>query len=136
MESVFSADVLKQAIDEAKTSKEPIHLILQADNYVVNADIDYHDGERYPSLQRVDGTTDYLDDITTPLVKTDDTKPLFTHHEDREPADSSRAQWVAILDAHHASRTWKTSNPNVILRDAQRSRRVCFFSATAAELIH
>ncbi|MGB0122561.1 MAG: M61 family peptidase [Silvibacterium sp.] len=80
---ISSPDVLKQAIRDAKSNTEPIHLILQADAYVVNADIDYHDGERYPSLQRVNGTPDYLDDITTPLVKTDDTKPLFTHHEDQ-----------------------------------------------------
>ena len=80
---VFSPDVLKQAIQGAKGNTEPIHLILQTDAYVVNADIDYHDGERYPSLQRVNGTPDYLDDITTPLVKTDDTKPLFPHHEDQ-----------------------------------------------------
>ena len=80
---IFSPDVLKQAIHDAKGNTEPIHLILQADTYVVNAYIDYHDGERYPSLQRVNGTPGYLDDITTPLVKTDDTKPQFTHHEDQ-----------------------------------------------------
>ncbi len=86
---VFSADVLKARHPAMrKASNEPIHLILQADAYVVNADIDYHDGERYPSLRRIDGTPDYLDDITTPLVKTDDTKPLFTHHEDHA-ADSN-----------------------------------------------
>ncbi len=33
------------------------------------ADIDYHDGERYPVMVRVDGTKDYLDEITTPLAK-------------------------------------------------------------------
>ena len=30
--------------------------------------IDYHDGERYPVLERVEGTPDYLDDITKPLT--------------------------------------------------------------------
>ena len=30
-------------------------------------DIDYHDGERYPVLQRIDGTPALLDDITKPL---------------------------------------------------------------------
>jgi predicted metalloprotease with PDZ domain len=68
---VYSGDALKQAINGAKTSKEPIHILAQADNYIVTADIDYHDGERYPSLERVSGTTDYLDDITTPLVSKD-----------------------------------------------------------------
>ena len=31
-------------------------------------EIDYHDGERYPVLERVDGTPDYLDEITKPLT--------------------------------------------------------------------
>ena len=35
---------------------------------VSTANLDYHDGERYPTLVRVDGTPDYLDDITKPLT--------------------------------------------------------------------
>jgi predicted metalloprotease with PDZ domain len=84
---VFSPDVLKQAIHDSKTSSDPIHLILQADTYIEHADIDYHDGERYPALQRIEGTPDLLDEITAPLVKTDDTKPLFSHHEGAEGSD-------------------------------------------------
>lgn len=67
--NIFSADALKNAINNAKGSSEPIHLILQADTFVSTAAIDYHDGERYPVLQRVDHTPAYLDDITTPLTK-------------------------------------------------------------------
>jgi predicted metalloprotease with PDZ domain len=81
---VFSPDVLEDAIHDSKTRPAPIHLILQSDTYVSNADIDYHGGERYPSLQRVEGTPDYLDDITTPLVKSDDTTPLTFQHEDEQ----------------------------------------------------
>ncbi|MEG9434602.1 M61 family metallopeptidase [Edaphobacter sp. HDX4] len=67
--NVFSADALKNAVDGAKGNSEPIHVILQADTFVSTAGIDYHDGERYPVLQRVDRTPAYLDDITTPLTK-------------------------------------------------------------------
>jgi predicted metalloprotease with PDZ domain len=67
--NVFSADALKNAVDGAKGSSEPIHVILQADTFVSTAGINYHDGERYPVLQRVDGTPAYLDDITAPLTK-------------------------------------------------------------------
>ncbi|WP_446745680.1 M61 family metallopeptidase [Silvibacterium acidisoli] len=67
---VFSPEVLHENIREAKGKQEPIHLILQADSYISTADINYHDGERWPALQRVDGTTDYLDEITKPLTKT------------------------------------------------------------------
>jgi predicted metalloprotease with PDZ domain len=68
--NVFSGDALKSAIKEAHSNAktEPIHLILQGDTFVTTADLDYHDGERFPSLVRVDGTPDYLDDITKPLT--------------------------------------------------------------------
>jgi predicted metalloprotease with PDZ domain len=66
--NVFSGEALHTAIKEAKGKTEPIHLILQGDTFVTTADLDYHDGERFPSLVRVDGTPDYLDDITKPLT--------------------------------------------------------------------
>jgi predicted metalloprotease with PDZ domain len=66
--NIFSGDALRSAIKDAKSKSEPIHLVLQSDTFVTNADLDYHDGERYPSLVRVDGTPDYLDDITKPLT--------------------------------------------------------------------
>jgi len=66
--NVFSADAVKDAIKQAKGATEPIHLILQSDTFVTLADLDYHDGERYPRLVRVDGIPAYLDDITKPLT--------------------------------------------------------------------
>jgi predicted metalloprotease with PDZ domain len=66
--NVFSGDALRSAIKDAKGKSEPIHLIVQGDTFVTTADLDYHDGERFPSLVRVDGTPDYLDDITKPLT--------------------------------------------------------------------
>ncbi len=65
---VFSADSLRAAIKASKGTTEPIHMILEQDGFVTLADISYHDGERYPNLVRVDGTKDYLDEITAPLV--------------------------------------------------------------------
>ena len=65
---IFSAEALKSAIKNAKGKSDPIHLILQSDTFVTLADIDYHDGERYPSLVRLEGTPAYLDDITKPLT--------------------------------------------------------------------
>jgi predicted metalloprotease with PDZ domain len=65
---VYSAEALRSAIREAKGSTEPIHLIVQADSFVSMTDIDYHDGERFPVLERVEGTPAYLDDITKPLT--------------------------------------------------------------------
>jgi predicted metalloprotease with PDZ domain len=65
---IFSGDALRQAIRDAKGTTEPIHLIMQADSFVSTATIDYHDGERYPVLERAEGTPDRLDEITTPLT--------------------------------------------------------------------
>jgi hypothetical protein len=36
--------------------------------HVTTLAMDDHDGERYPSLVRVDGTPDYLDEIAKPLM--------------------------------------------------------------------
>ncbi len=66
---VFSSDNLKDAVVAAKGKSDPIHLILQADTFLSTADIDYHDGPRYPQLERIDGTPAYLDDITKPLTE-------------------------------------------------------------------
>jgi predicted metalloprotease with PDZ domain len=65
---IFSGDLLRAAIREAKGKTDPIHLIVQSDSFLTTADIDYHDGERYPALERVAGTPAYLDDITRPLA--------------------------------------------------------------------
>ncbi|HEX7729990.1 MAG TPA: M61 family peptidase [Terracidiphilus sp.] len=65
---IFSGDALHKAVRAAKTSTEPIHLIVQADNFVHTADVDYHGGERYPALERTAGTLAYMDDIAKPLT--------------------------------------------------------------------
>jgi len=64
---VASADTLRAAVKDAKGATEPIHFIVQSEIYVRNVDVDYHDGDRYPALQRIDGTPALLDDITKPL---------------------------------------------------------------------
>ena len=66
--NTFSGDALKDAVAKSKGSTDPIHLIIQADTFVSTFDIDYHDGPRYPRLERVDGSPAYLDDITKPLT--------------------------------------------------------------------
>jgi len=65
---VFSADSVRAAIQSARASSEPIHLIVEADTFVSSVDVDYHDGERFPRLERVEGTAALLDEITKPLT--------------------------------------------------------------------
>ena len=64
----FSGDRLRAAIRDAKGKPDPIHFVIQSDTFLSTADIDYHDGERFPALERVAGTPAYLDDITKPLA--------------------------------------------------------------------
>jgi len=63
---IFSNDALRDAIKAAKGKSDPIHLIVQSDTAVSNFEIDYHDGERYPALERTGGAPAYLDNITAP----------------------------------------------------------------------
>jgi len=53
---VFANEVMKAAVRESKTATG------------LTVPIDYHDGEKYPSLVRVDGTPDYLEEIAKPLT--------------------------------------------------------------------
>jgi predicted metalloprotease with PDZ domain len=64
--NVYSSEALREAIKSVKGKPDPIHLIVQADTFVSTFDIDYHEGERYPALQRIEGAPAYLDNITTP----------------------------------------------------------------------
>jgi predicted metalloprotease with PDZ domain len=84
---VFSADLLRASIRSAKGSSEPIHFIMQTESYVKPIDVDYHDGERFPTLQRIEGTPALLDDITTPL--TDEAKKAREQHPRPRPQDAS-----------------------------------------------
>ena len=66
----FSPDLLKDAIVAAHSNAkpDPIHLLTESDTFLATADIDYHDGMRYPHLERIEGAPAYLDDITKPLT--------------------------------------------------------------------
>jgi predicted metalloprotease with PDZ domain len=66
---IYSREAMHEAIRAAKDSKQPIRLIVQADEYVQTAEIEYHRGEQYPVLARVNGTPDYLDDIAQPQTE-------------------------------------------------------------------
>jgi predicted metalloprotease with PDZ domain len=64
----YTEDVLKNAIRAAKGTTDPIELIVSNDNEFRTVRLNYHDGEKYPRLERVQGTTDLLDEILKPLA--------------------------------------------------------------------
>ncbi len=63
----FTPGLLRAAIDDAKGNGPAISLIVENTGYFKVININYHDGERYPQLERVDNTPDRLDDILAPL---------------------------------------------------------------------
>ena len=64
----YSADVIKEAITNAKSSSAPIQLIVSNGPQVATYSVDYHGGLRYPHLIRDDSKPDYLSEILRPLA--------------------------------------------------------------------
>ncbi len=64
---VYSGDVLRDAVHATKAGG-PMNLIVLNDIHVRTVAIEYHGGELYPHLVRIDGVPDYLDEITKPLT--------------------------------------------------------------------
>jgi predicted metalloprotease with PDZ domain len=61
--TAYSADVLKDAIRSAKSTKLPIELIVKTGDRFRVLMLDYHDGLRYPHLERDPSVPARLDDI-------------------------------------------------------------------------
>jgi predicted metalloprotease with PDZ domain len=59
----YSADVLQDAIRAAQGTHSPIELIIKTGDRYMVADLDYHDGLRYPHLERDTSEPARLDDI-------------------------------------------------------------------------
>jgi predicted metalloprotease with PDZ domain len=64
----FSGQLLSDAIGDAKGNDNPISLIVANTGTYRVVGLDYHDGLRYPHLERVEGTPDRLDDILKPMT--------------------------------------------------------------------
>ena len=62
----YSNDDLKGAIAAAKGSKEPIRLLVKKGDLYRTVDLDYHDGLRYPTLEKVGGGASTLDALLAP----------------------------------------------------------------------
>lgn len=63
----YKPEILRTAITAAKTAKEPINLLVKKGNQYRTVALDYHDGLKYPRLERIKGTPDRLTEILKPL---------------------------------------------------------------------
>jgi predicted metalloprotease with PDZ domain len=64
--TAYSSKVLTSAILAAENDKKEIQLQFRDGKEYKSVSIPYYDGMRYPSLQRIDGVPDRLDDILQP----------------------------------------------------------------------
>lgn len=61
----YSAGELEEAVRAAKDSKQPITLLVKEMDTYRSLSVAYFDGLRYPHLERIEGSTDYLTPILT-----------------------------------------------------------------------
>jgi predicted metalloprotease with PDZ domain len=64
--TAYTPKVLTDAVLEAEKNKQPLQLQFRKDNSFITISLSYFDGMRYPTLERVEGTPDRLDDILAP----------------------------------------------------------------------
>ena len=65
----FTPALLRQAIRDGRGGGPAVQAIVENTGYYKVLSLDYHGGERYPLLKRVDGTPDRLDEILKPEAK-------------------------------------------------------------------
>jgi|HubBroStandDraft_6_1064221.scaffolds.fasta_scaffold12096_2 predicted metalloprotease with PDZ domain len=64
----FSTDEFKRVVRESKSNPAAIKLTTMNAGSLETHEIQYHDGNRYPHLERVEGTPDYMDEALKSLT--------------------------------------------------------------------
>lgn len=64
----WSIKTMRNAIEDSAKETRPLKLLVANGGFVETYEIDYHAGIRYPHLERVEGASDYLDEIIKPLA--------------------------------------------------------------------
>jgi predicted metalloprotease with PDZ domain len=59
----WSPDLLREAIRQARNSRDPIELLAQNGDFFKTYRVEYHGGERYPHLEPISGKPDVLAEI-------------------------------------------------------------------------
>ncbi len=65
----YAPDLLRAALVEAKGTKQPIEFIVANTGFYKILKVDYHEGEKFPALERLPNTADRLDEILRPLTR-------------------------------------------------------------------
>ena len=64
----FTPDLLRDALKAAAKDNQPIRFLVVNDDYYKTCLVNYHGGERYPHLVRVQAKPDLLDELVKPLA--------------------------------------------------------------------
>jgi predicted metalloprotease with PDZ domain len=64
----FSTDELKRVVHDSISNSAPIKLDTMNAGTLETHEIEYHGGSRYPHLERVEGSPDYMDDALKSLT--------------------------------------------------------------------
>jgi len=64
----FTPELLHDALKAGTKDDQSIRFLVVNDDYYKTVSVNYHGGERYPHLVRVEGKPDLLDDIAKPLA--------------------------------------------------------------------
>ena len=62
----WSKDVVRAALRSAMHNQQPLSLLAENGEYYKTYDVNYHEGERFPHLVRVEGQANILDEIIKP----------------------------------------------------------------------
>jgi predicted metalloprotease with PDZ domain len=63
----YTPDVLHEALEAGKKTSEPLDLLVKDGEFYTTHHVDYHDGERYPRLERDTSKPDLLTEIAKPV---------------------------------------------------------------------
>lgn len=66
---VFTSDGLADAVKASANSAQPITFLVVVDDYIHSFTVNYHGGEKYPHLVRMEGQPDYLDELVKPRAQ-------------------------------------------------------------------
>jgi predicted metalloprotease with PDZ domain len=64
----WTPDLLRTAVKAAMTNTAPIELLVENEDYFKSCKLDYHEGEKYPWLERDSTKPDLLKEILKPLT--------------------------------------------------------------------
>ncbi|MGB6874443.1 MAG: hypothetical protein WBD87_00275 [Candidatus Acidiferrales bacterium] len=64
----WSVETMRRIVTDSAKNSKPIKLLIANGDFVETYTLDYHDGIRYPHLERQSGVNDYLDEIIQPLT--------------------------------------------------------------------